>query len=149
MADTGEGLKFKTPKELGITEKQFCALVKVADGLQTGKLVHAPNTGRHPTHDGFNMRVWETRTEDCGTVCCIGGWSQRFGSWQWPMSAIRAPLEGGDNGGLNRLFYPFEVMPMDNWHRITPQQASRAITNYLTTGDPQWKKALGGDTESR
>ena len=132
---------FKTAEELGITQDQFCALVKVAEGLQDGTLKHIDyNNPLDPLDPGaqyFDMSVW-----DCGSVCCIGGWSEKMGGlkWsQWPKNKDYM----GHTDGLKELFYP--NIQCHQWADITSAEGAKAVVNYLTTGDTQWRKVVGVD----
>jgi hypothetical protein len=123
--------KFKTADELGITEAQRCALVTVMDKLEKGELEHAPNY-RTTSEDtkGFNMRLWHEKAQQgCGTVCCIGGWAE-------VLSGVKFVGVRRDDG-LENLFFPRRAK-VRTWSSITPQQASKAIRNYLFTGDSKW-----------
>ena len=76
----------KTAKQLGITQKEYDALIKVRDWLKNGTIEFVPESalynGPPVAHDhpnaiklGFNMLqpAILMRREECGTACCIGG----------------------------------------------------------------------------
>lgn len=126
-----ENHNFKTPKELGVTKKQFCALMQVAEGLQSGRLQHY-RRGMKIKGKLFSMNTWAYKG-GCGSVCCIGGWAQTVGRVSFGAS------RGSRPPGLQNLFFPKGIG--EDWDRITPTQAARAITNWARTGDPQWKRA--------
>ena len=135
---------FKTAEQLGLEEKHYCALVKTLVELESGRIEHL----RDPSLDSgdgrskvsrFNMGVWRSATYDgCGTVCCIGGSAEIIG--RLPMYSM-LHLEATGSNGLHELFYPYET-GSDDWGCITPKQATRALRNYLTYGEPRWKKAM-------
>jgi hypothetical protein len=125
---------FKTPADLGITDKQFDALTKVLGMLEREELRHAPK----PDFDGcnfngskftgrFNMGAWR-HDDGCGTVCCIGGSAELVGDVRFH-SATPA---------LNKLFYPTNR----ELSKILPHEAAIALRNYLTHGEPRWSEAL-------
>jgi hypothetical protein len=121
--------------ELGITRKELNALKKVRDGLREGLYRHLSAEDVYEKKDNgkpvFNMSNWAT-SQTCGTVGCIGGWMEaqlkapRY-SWDWPET-------------LHPLFHP--LVEGNEWERITPKKAARAIDNFIETGDPQWAKVL-------
>lgn len=72
--------KLKTAEELGISQEEYDALLKVRHKLASGELRYVPkktlgrqlNVGFHPNDVIFNMNDWES-THKCGTARCIGG----------------------------------------------------------------------------
>lgn len=128
--------EFLTPKELGVTEDEFCRLMKVAEGFQAGKYLHVQNP-RHMTWKDksglklFNMRSWEQEF-DCGTVCCIGGWA-----------GLPQEVVNRKNNGLHNLCYPPDSKLAD-WRGITTEHAAKAIMNWARTGDPKWNEVVDG-----
>lgn len=125
---------FKTPKQLGVSEEQFCAIMKAAEALQSGKLEQTP-VGV-PTLPGltFDMSHWKCRHE-CGTVCCIGGSAEILSGLTYGSLNKIADR----NPGLKSLFFPREVL---SWGSITPEMAAKAVINWAKTGNPQWKKVM-------
>lgn len=114
--DTNTDGEFLRPEQLGVTEEQFCSLMRVAEGLQSGQYVHAPGVHLpsslfptvkelHPYQGevpqgkkAFNMGFWQKKAPHCGSVCCIGGWAGMF-----DMHAAN----GGRYGyGTKELFFP-------------------------------------------
>mgnify|MGYP001610561516 FL=1 len=130
-------MQLKTAEELRITEEQRCALVKALAFLQEDKIKYRPLEGpvlgfkSKGKVDHFNMRAW-TREYECGTVCCIGGTAQALSGTSFPNSSVFR------NRNLNNLFYPSN---QEAWN-ATPQQAARALSNYLSTGYASWHKAM-------
>lgn len=107
------------------------ALALVADKLERGELRHKRLVNGGERGEWFNMGHWDTETENCGTVCCIGGWAER-------LSGIDL-LGGIRSDELEELFFPWIDVPL--LIDITPEQAARAIRNYLRTGRANWKEA--------
>lgn len=133
----------KTAKQLGLSRKEHNALVKIQDGLASGRYKHIKRDADYnwPEYKGkkplFNMNQACTKGHSCGTVACIGGWMA--------LEMKMSPQEAADfvfnvRSGVPkyRLFYPEDVV--DDWDEITPKKAARAIGNFLETGDPQWDK---------
>jgi hypothetical protein len=129
---------FKAAANLGLTETQKAALMKVLVLLETGKLVHM----RDPSHEyiggpfmfsgHFNMDSWSVRHE-CGTIACIGGTAELVGNLQEDeLDAAASRYQP-----LHELFYPF-LAQMRDWSAITPAQAAIALRTYLTTGNARW-----------
>jgi hypothetical protein len=122
---------FKTAADLGITEPEQSALIKVLGMLERGDLVDV-NAHTRCTN-GFNMG---TQGHGCGTPACIGGWV-----------AILLDLNQMDyvdqflpsrraNDGLKELYYRDIAM------NAKADQAATALRSYLTTGDARWDLAV-------
>lgn len=137
MEEGARKIKFKTPAELGVTEDEFCRLMRVAEGLQNGEYAHVSSSGNvapTPGKKAFNMRHWRT-DKDCGTVCCIGGWAGLLNY------RVR------ESSSLERLCYPPSSVG-NMWHDINERHAAKAIINWAMTGDPQWSNILAQKSES-
>jgi hypothetical protein len=142
---------FLSPEVLGITAKQHAALVKVLHMMERGELHHAGFDGGSVHGGAFNMQWWELPASryvgrlpvdpECGTICCIGGWAEKVGGsemfsfYKW---AFRDRKIDPKKKHLCDLFYP----PDTDLSRVTVDQASRALSSYLTTGDPKWGEIL-------
>lgn len=131
-------MQLKTADELRLTEEQRCALVKALAFLREDKIKYRPLGGpilgfkaKKGKVDYFNMRAW-VREYECGTVCCIGGTAQALSGVSFPNSDVFR------NRNLHNLFYPSNQKA---WN-ATPQQAARAVSNYLSTGRASWEKAM-------
>lgn len=143
--------KFKTPAQLGLTQEQFNALVMVSGKLARGELRHisAERTylylhhgEKQPNSENlFNMDRWGARpdagtaNEECGSVCCIGGWAERLSGLSFS-DEKKLPPE------LGNLFFPRRH---SSWGDFTTQDAARALCHYLTTGadgNSCWDEAL-------
>jgi hypothetical protein len=127
---------FKSPNELGLTSDEFGAAVKVLNMLERGELVHLPKglcDPRAAEVRGFYMRGWAGYKErdECGTVCCIGGWME---------VVLREPLSKECHRRFHDLFYP------DGYYgdseRYTVEAAAQAMRAKLTTGIADWSLAL-------
>ena len=145
------GKTFKTAEQLGLEEKHYCALVKALVELESGRIKHLPDPDtRAPldydaeTVSRFNMNIWRSSNSTCGTICCIGGTAELVGGLRTlTLSDLADSRARAGNPGLHDLFYPYET-GLDEWDSITPKQATRALRNYLTCGQPKWKKAMKG-----
>jgi hypothetical protein len=130
---------FMTAADLGLDDDEHAALVTVLGMLERGELHHTRAKDIIPTGEkpvaftgNFNMEYWTMNTQNCGTVCCIGGSAELIG--------------GLDH---DRLFNKMNYLPklgelfllVGNDDGITPAQAGIALRNYLTTGDPRWNEA--------
>lgn len=132
----------KTAEELEITYEEYEALKQVKCLLDTGTI----------PEENFNMKFFFDGEQDCGTVCCIGGWMQvlmglgnvktrQKSLLQHPLTDVqfylRAKLKcGEDSSALDPLFYP--IVKDIAWDQISKTQAIQAIDNFLETGDPKW-----------
>jgi hypothetical protein len=123
-------------KTFALTATEKKAFRWVRDQLRAGKFKHVKDTndieiGKVSIQTRlaniiryFNMSNWAGKKENnCGTVCCIGGWVE---------AKIGKPLRPSLLGNANDLFHPYEI---DYWDNITPKQAARAIDRYLKDGD--------------
>ena len=125
------GNKLKTAEELGLSEAQYCGLVKTLYALEHDKLPHS-----------FRMDVWR-----CGSACCIGGSAEVLGLCSFGADHEKLTRS---NPALFNLFYPW-VANRDRmaWTMYaTPEQGARALRNYLTTGHPNWEDARNAATET-
>jgi hypothetical protein len=131
---------FKTPADLGHTEKEHAALVTVLGMLERGELKHvklseprewSPSGKLFTGH--FNMGEWNVMA-GCGTVGCIGGTAEMLMKdiFNYPYS-----------DELEELFYPPMEEDYTDITDITTDQAARALRSYLTTGKANWKEVLG------
>ena len=122
-----------SPVELGITEAQHAALLRVLSMLERGELVHVRlNNNKSPVEipNAFNMSHW-----DCGTAHCILGWAEVLG-------ASFEDSQMDMDGGLLALCYPGCFGNAQNDFRIndcTPAQAAAALRSYLATSMPDWR----------
>lgn len=145
--------KFKTAEELGLSEKHYCALVKTIDALANNKIRHISISkidqysdaavGKEPGR--FNMNHWQSGFRGCDTVCCIGGTAELIGGLEiYSIGTLASDLEAEGKNGLHNLFYPpHKEIDEEDWDKIKPKHAVRAISNYLTYGDPRWTEVMG------
>jgi len=138
---------FLSAAELKISDEQRDALIKVLHALEGDQLPHIRpefqlwESVPIQAQDSFNMCWWDT---GCGTVCCIGGWAERFAgkpifnhgviTRSMPTMSHRSPLL--------HLFFPAYECPWADYAGITPEQAALALSNFLTTGKPDWSDIL-------
>lgn len=135
---------FLSAEQLGLSTKQLTALIDVLGRLERGEFKHISeedflHDDRHSINIvGFNMGAFA-----CGSVHCIGGWADRLHGTDFAtMTANYNPHKGLRWLRLYELFYCDET-PIE-MEEITPAEAAEALRNYLTTGDAQWAKVIGG-----
>lgn len=81
----------------------------------------------------FTMAMWR-QSSSCGTVACVGGWTQQlWGSENMDDHEVGALL-GLDWPTTSRLFYPHET----DWTDTTPAQAARVLRHLAETGELRW-----------
>lgn len=132
---------FKSHTDLGISDVELGALIKVLGMLEREEIPFAPVSDRPapaglkaiPTH--FNMILVKSKVL-CGTAACICGWAREMAGddvFNRPMSR-----------SLSALFYmgdgPFDI-PC-KIEEIKPSHAATALRSYLTTGEASWAEAL-------
>jgi hypothetical protein len=130
---------FKTPADLGISDAEFEALLKVLRMMERGEIRAAP---KDAVFDRYNIREAHTMfrmastngSADCGTACCILGWA-----WHLDDGMARHLFwETDQNPALNELFYTHT----DGIYCRNPEQGAIALRNYLTFGEARWAEAL-------
>lgn len=119
---------FLSAADLRITEAERDALIKTLHALERDEI---------PPHQ-FDMRKVE---HGCGTPACLLGWANHFsGGTAFYTKGHSTICVSGWPQALKRLFaihsYSLEA------DAATPAQAERALSNYLTTGDPRWAEAV-------
>jgi hypothetical protein len=128
---------FKTPADLGISDKAFDALLKVLGMLERGELAeHKWLNGNLPQSEEpkfFNMNM-VTGESDCGTTACILGWAR------W-IARDRRLLESGRPHELDNLFRMGNCYEFDIPSAIQPAHAAIALRNYLTFGEARWNES--------
>lgn len=139
-----ENCEFKSAGYLGLTQKEWEALIITLMKLEAGQLDYVsrdalrssretPDT-KHP----FNMSIWNL-PHTCGTVCCIGGSAEVLGGLSEGSLKNKASRLGTSTFGMKdalwRLFYHYPG------EQTTPQEAGRALRGYLTTGQTDWGAA--------
>jgi len=125
----------KTAKELDLTEHQYQALIQLREGLCRGEFVHRRNKKEPISGKMFNMSVWKN---DCGTLCCIGGWVETLTGEDF--NPQKSPE-------IHELTHPGAVsktvsVSNHSWRNITEKQAAAAITNFLEEGHAHWDEVL-------
>lgn len=106
---------------------------------------------------GFNMNWWYSPTTDpteedlsgrnCGTVACIGGWTEVvFGiSHSDPMSVAKDTL-GLSEGDANHLFFPRQDIGECHPYDATMDQAIFLLRHLAETGEIDWELAMSQPT---
>lgn len=133
------GKTIKSHEELGITFPEWAALFGVALALHDGLIpMHSAKEKDDADKHVFNLLTSCAPNGHCGTVGCIGG---------YVAMAMGKNVDDADhyvhsaNGAQRELYFPSTV---DRYDRVTPQQAARAICNFLSTGHPNWRNATCG-----
>jgi hypothetical protein len=141
---------FKTAVDLGISEKEHGALIQVLGMLERGELqlVRLARGGLTATiPNGFNMIALGEKNE-CGTVGCLLGWA-RFVTDDHGLFT-RCWMEDSPEADALRdtfLWKDLECLSLMKYlgmstADVSPTQAAHALSNYLTTGKPDWAEAL-------
>lgn len=105
---------FLSATDLGIPEEQHDALIKTLGDFEQGRV------------QAFNMGSWAN--------CIAGHCDMNYGT--------KFKMRGGDASfflspsPLDRLFG--SQRPLDLLERTTLGEATQALRDYLTIGDPQW-----------
>lgn len=143
----------KTAAQLGLTESELDALLRVRDLLDAGLIEHDPerNNPDHdrPTKPRFDIGVIH-EDRSCGTTLCIGGWTKLIDLGIDTDEGGHLPISSRSKDiidlfvmdakdGLRNLFYPNAI---DKWDRITPKRAVAAINNFVETGFPKWRQVV-------
>jgi hypothetical protein len=126
---------FKSAEDLGISEKDRNALMKVLVMMETGKMTYVPGRevglhGRHGVCDGYFSMNLSFGRHECGTTNCIRGAAIAVGGAEFQGNPIFV-----GSGGLEQLFYQWVGDP-------NVEQGARALRNYLTCGFPKWKEVM-------
>ena len=148
-------------KEFKTTEEIKAALSKVADMLEQEVFTHGTKESFYHNHVvgkyNFNQEISADSNYDCGTVACIGGWCWLLTNEkpdEETNTIIKYDKEALDRAskfvygkhpsfyfysdGLHKLFYP----PFEQYDDVTPQQAVKAIRNYIEFDAPNWEKVM-------
>lgn len=155
-----------TPAQLEITQAEYDGLVKLQEFFAKQAIPTVSGDDlRHVdswldedvtrTTLGFSMEFGAAivnENEDaysCGCAACIGGHlsllmqgADLTASCFTKCGLLEANAYVNRRDGhptLDDLFYP-RAIDADGWKYITPQLASEAIDNFLTHGQPLWKK---------
>lgn len=127
----------KTASELGLSEAELVALVRVQERLARGEIPMHQN--EHTKGNAFDMYE-DYRENSCGSVGCIAGWMawDLAGGEQAKADEVlsRTRKLFTRDGMLQQLFFPTKAQK--DWGKITPGEAVEAIGNFLITGDPKW-----------
>ena len=139
---------FKTPTDLGISDAEFEALVKVLGMMERGEIsyVRVSDDDEAWDHKGqyvglFNMNEVYSTTQ-CGTAACIAGtcdwlFVTKFQGRFWSGFSDRGDLPAS----LRDLFAP-NVIDEETWKDLSVEQAAIAIRNYLSSGEARWTEVL-------
>lgn len=139
---------FKTAADLGISDIELDALIKVLGMLERGELVHGkyPLASSFRKPNEFNMGVTLKRYGECGTVGCLMGWAHVVSGNKAFKACINRTFQNEADimavlpGNLTDLFGLKERVALLSDR--TPAQSATALRSYLTTGDANWAEAL-------
>ena len=136
-------IRFKCPKDLGITQEQFDELLNIRNGMARGEYAHAPakdqcvgsytvlEAGKRQFNMGSFRGFGRVRGSSlkCDTVCCIGGWMTQSGVSR-------------DSNTMGVLFYPDRGGGSRNYNFYEPAHAVKAIDNFLQGSRKPWQGIL-------
>ncbi len=124
---------FKSAADLGITEAEQAALIKVLGMLERGDLVDvAKDDG---CENGFYIGTWG---HGCGTPACIGGWAAALMNRdQKEYVSISMPMDDEHCSAIGNLYWGYPRYPKPG-----VAQSALALRSYLTTGDARWDLAV-------
>lgn len=130
-------------EKLRITFRELGALLGTRNMLAANLLEH--DGQYHSDADDshrFDMST-QCKVNGCGTISCIGG-TMAFIMGIDEIDYVGTGFTHGNHSPVLRsLFFPTDLpMSVDNWHKITPAQAVKAIDNFLNTGKPNWVEAF-------
>jgi hypothetical protein len=117
---------FLSATDLNIRPELHAALIAELHMLERGEIAGTR----------FDMRNWIAVDPECGTVFCIGGWAEHIAGVK--LGTFKIGMPGCSTRGIGDLFAPFGWQSL----RANTSQAAHALSNYLTTGNPNWKEAL-------
>jgi hypothetical protein len=150
-----------TAEELRISQHALDALHKVLTMMLTGELVWIERqyvATDKTCKNGFNMGFWDVSRNDllhqCGTVRCIGGWTESVGDFlfrnsfdscygEYRYTSSGRKLTKSETEALTPELRNLFFEPVTRLTNITLEQAAAALHNYLTTGHANWQQALG------
>lgn len=132
-------------EQRGISFAELGALLGTREMLKA-HIVEENIRGRRyatPHQHDFNMDI-SCRTNECGSVSCIGGTMGLVMGLDGDAAAGYVEGNGSSDAPLNELFFPnHEKGVCTKYGTIKPRQAIKAINNWLKTGRPHWKDVLG------
>lgn len=134
---------FKTAADLGITDPELDALIKVLGMLERGEIPDRAFTMRQfrPT--------WSDRAQDiakeCGTIGCLCGWANFVSGGEAFLQAVTGRLSFPTEA-IHDLFAiqrdeDDRLIPRI-WRDATIESAAIALRSYLNTGKANWAEAL-------
>lgn len=148
-------MNYKTAEQLGITDQEYDALIKVKEFLAT---IENPRDVQSeypiqnfdklpPQQAKFNMRN-PVEKYDCGTACCIGGWMSLYMQGVQlvqpvTITGLNATMASRfvydrKSDPLQPLFFPLKDDSDEYWDGLTPMDAIVQIELFLTTGEVTW-----------
>ena len=117
---------FKTASELGVSEIEYSALLTTLFAFERGEITNF-------TMDRFRHA--------CGTPACICGWANHLSGGE-AFPELDTPSAGRSlfDRLPQNLLVLFDIGYPKN-DAATIEQAQRALSSYLTTGEPNWVEA--------
>lgn len=133
--------EYLSAKDLEISRKEYRALTRVKEGLESGRYVHV---GNHESNVPKGKRAFDLSIAcergSCGTVGCIGGWLAR--EMRYSIQDAEDYVTSTEvDSKIRHLFFPPRRI---DYEGVTPIQAAQAIENFLRTGNPSWNEIVGG-----
>jgi hypothetical protein len=118
---------FLSAGDLGISEVERDALIATLFAFERGEV------------ENFTMRYFR---QACGTPACICGWANHFSEGRAFAEVSSVP----DMLAVKRLYarlpkqlqYLFDIRGLPEQAGATQAQATAALSNYLTFGEPRW-----------
>lgn len=139
--------EYMSAENLRIAEHTRDALIWVLGMLEAGELEQWKGM---TAGNKFDMGTAARRT-GCGTAGCIAGWASIHMQGIKPNAAgiyimteeqadIASDFCADAHGDLARLFYAMDLTGRNSFSldEVRPDQAAKALRNYLTTGRPSW-----------
>ncbi len=125
---------FLTAADLKLSHGEVEALIGVLHMLERGELVDTKR-GESTVPNGFCMSTVSDE-KDCGTAACLMGWAQFISKSDKVFDVVFC----GDR--YPQSMYELFMFGDSRRHAVKGEQAARALSNYLTTGDAKWDEVL-------
>lgn len=138
-AATFKADEFLNAQKLELTERQYVALIKTLELLESGGIRH----DKFIDGKRFDMSHWIGNHYYCGTVCCIGGTATLLDGGKTTCNSIFHDDKGIFTSGYNlyTLFYGWGNVD------VSEKRAAQQLRYYLETGacPADWAKKEVGE----
>jgi hypothetical protein len=141
---------FLSAKTLNLSPAERKGFIKVLKDFEAGRVLNEddepPALGTGNRFDMSHVRV----VNECGATCCIAGWVA-YAMASRGKSPTRATLLyrslTNRTHTLDALCHASpDLYDGHDWMKIARvKHGARALRNFLTTGKPNWRKAMGKD----